>query len=67
MADQPQPEYAAPRPPRDIPHLLLPKKRKISHWNDRHEIRVNNWIEPFGHPHVPGRTIPPTPRRLARL
>ena len=39
--------YTAPRPPRDIPHLLLPEKRRISHWNDRNEIRVSNWIEPW--------------------
>jgi formiminoglutamase len=39
--------YEAPRPPRDIPHLLLPEKRRISHWNDRNELRVNNWIEPW--------------------
>ena len=39
--------YARPRPPRDIPHLLIPEKRRISHWNDRHELRVNNWIEPW--------------------
>lgn len=37
--------YVRPRPPRDIPHLLPPEKRKISHWNDRNELRVNNWIE----------------------
>ena len=41
------PAYVRPRPPRDIPHLLVPEKRKISHWNDRHELRVNNWIEPW--------------------
>jgi len=45
MADAPEPMFTPPRPPRDIPHLLLPEKRKISHWNDRNEIRVNNWIE----------------------
>jgi formiminoglutamase len=39
--------YVEPRPPRGIPHLLLPEKRKISHWNDRNELRVNNWIEPW--------------------
>src|SRR6185503_10161102 len=39
--------FVQPRPPRDIPHLLVPEKRKISHWNDRHELRVNNWIEPW--------------------
>ena len=39
--------YERPRVPRDIPHLLVPEKRKISHWNDRHELRVNNWIEPW--------------------
>jgi formiminoglutamase len=39
--------YQRPRPPRDIPHLLLPEKRKISHWNDRNELRVNNWLEPW--------------------
>ena len=39
--------YERPGPPRDIPHLLVPEKRKISHWNDRHELRVNNWIEPW--------------------
>jgi formiminoglutamase len=39
--------YLRPRPPRHIPHLLLPEKRKISHWNDRNELRVNNWIEPW--------------------
>ena len=39
--------YVRPRPPRDIPHLLLPEKQKISHWNDRNELRVNNWIEPW--------------------
>jgi formiminoglutamase len=37
--------WTHPRPPRDIPHLLLPEKRKLSFWNDRNEIRVNNWIE----------------------
>jgi formiminoglutamase len=46
--DRPQAEaYVQPRPPRGIPHLLVPEKRKISHWNDRHELRVNNWIEPW--------------------
>jgi formiminoglutamase len=39
--------YQRPRLPRDIPHLLPPEKQKISHWNDRHELRVNNWIEPW--------------------
>jgi formiminoglutamase len=39
--------YQRPRPPRDIPHLLPPEKQKISHGNDRHELRVNNWIEPW--------------------
>jgi len=39
--------YEPPRPPRDIPHLLVPEKRKILHWNDPHELRVNNWIEPW--------------------
>ena len=39
--------YVRPRPPREIPHLLVPEKRKISHWNDRNELRVNNWIEPW--------------------
>ena len=39
--------YVRPRPPRDIPHLLVPEKRKLSHWNDRNELRVNNWIEPW--------------------
>jgi formiminoglutamase len=39
--------YLRPRPARDIPHLLVPEKRKISHWNDRNEMRVNNWIEPW--------------------
>ena len=29
--------YKPPRPPRSIPHLLVPEKRKISHWNDRNE------------------------------
>ncbi len=42
MADQSELVYIAPRPPRDIPHLWLPEKRKISHWKIRHEIRVNN-------------------------
>ncbi|MDP9251028.1 MAG: hypothetical protein M3O78_06640 [Chloroflexota bacterium] len=40
-------EYRRPRPARDIPHLLVPEKRRISHWNDRNELRVNNWIEPW--------------------
>jgi formiminoglutamase len=39
--------FQRPLPPRGIPHLLLPEKRKISHWNDRFELRVNNWIEPW--------------------
>lgn len=39
--------YLRPRPARDIPHLLVPEKRRISHWNDRNELRVNNWIEPW--------------------
>jgi formiminoglutamase len=39
--------YEPPQPPRDIPHLLVPEKRKILHWNDPHELRVNNWIEPW--------------------
>jgi formiminoglutamase len=39
--------YVRPRPPRAIPHLLVPEKQRISHWNDRHELRVNNWIEPW--------------------
>jgi formiminoglutamase len=42
-----QPAYSPPRPGRDIPHLLVPEKKKISHWNDRNELRVNNWIEPW--------------------
>lgn len=42
-----EPLYTAPKPPRDIPHLLVPEKRRISHWNDRNEIRVSNWIEPW--------------------
>jgi formiminoglutamase len=42
-----QPAYTPPRPGRDIPHLLVPEKKKISHWNDRNELRVNNWIEPW--------------------
>jgi len=41
------PTYVRPKPPRAIPHLLVPEKRKISHWNDRNELRVNNWIEPW--------------------
>lgn len=41
------PAYERPRPPRDIPHLLVPEKRRISHWNDRNELRVQNWIEPW--------------------
>lgn len=41
------PGFVRPRPPRDIPHLLVPEKRKISHWNDRYELRVNNWMEPW--------------------
>ena len=46
--DHPEaPAYVRPRPARDIPHLLVPEKRKISHWNDRNEMRVNNWIEPW--------------------
>jgi formiminoglutamase len=40
-------DFRRPRPARDIPHLLVPEKTKILHWNDRHEIRVNNWIEPW--------------------
>jgi formiminoglutamase len=48
MTDHPaSPSYARPRPGRDIPHLLVPEKKKISHWNDRNELRVNNWIEPW--------------------
>ena len=39
--------YERPKPPRDIPHLLVPESRKILHWNDPHELRVNNWIEPW--------------------
>ena len=35
----PQASRTPARPPRDIPHLLLPEKRKISHWNDRNELR----------------------------
>ena len=34
-------------PPRDIPHLMVPELRKRLHWNDPHEWRVNNWIEPW--------------------
>jgi formiminoglutamase len=48
MTDHPaSPSYARPRPGREIPHLLVPEKKKISHWNDRNELRVNNWIEPW--------------------
>jgi hypothetical protein len=48
MTEHPsQPPYQRPRPVRDIPHLLVPEKTKISHWNDAHELRVNNWIEPW--------------------
>ncbi|MGH2428063.1 MAG: agmatinase family protein [Candidatus Limnocylindria bacterium] len=39
--------YEPPRNPRGIPHLLVPEKRKRLHWNDPHELRVNNWIEPW--------------------
>jgi hypothetical protein len=42
MADQSELVYIAPRPPRDIPHLSLPEKPKISLWKVCHEIRVNN-------------------------
>jgi formiminoglutamase len=42
-----EPLYTPPKPARDIPHLLVPEKRRISHWNDRNEIRVANWIEPW--------------------
>lgn len=45
MPESTEPMWTHPRPPRDIPHLLLPEKRKLSFWNDRNEIRVNNWIE----------------------
>ena len=48
MSDRrPPPPFQRPRPVRDIPHLLLPEKQRISHWNDRNEYRVNNWIEPW--------------------
>lgn len=39
--------YDPPLNPRGIPHLLLSEKRKRLHWNDAHELRVNNWIEPW--------------------
>jgi formiminoglutamase len=39
--------YRPPPTPRGIPHLLIPEKRKVSHWNDRNELRVNNWLEPW--------------------
>lgn len=39
--------YDPPLNPRGIPHLLVPEKRKRLHWNDPHELRVNNWIEPW--------------------
>jgi formiminoglutamase len=39
--------YEEPQNPRQIPHLLVPEKRKRLHWNDPHELRVNNWIEPW--------------------
>src|SRR5689334_10549356 len=39
--------YEQPKPPRDIPHLMVPELRKRLHWNDPHEWRVNNWIEPW--------------------
>ncbi len=39
--------YEQPKAPRDIPHLLVPELRKRLHWNDPHEWRVNNWIEPW--------------------
>jgi formiminoglutamase len=39
--------FQRPLPPRGIPHLLLPERGKSSHWNDRFEMRVNNWIEPW--------------------
>lgn len=39
--------YEEPGNPRQIPHLLIPEKRKRLHWNDPHEFRVNNWIEPW--------------------
>ncbi len=43
----PAPPYRPPASPRGIPHLLVPEKRKVSHWNDRNELRVNNWLEPW--------------------
>lgn len=45
--------YQEPQNPRAIPHLRIPEKRKILHWNDPHELRVNTWIEPWGHDHSP--------------
>lgn len=48
MTTRPAPApYQPPASPRGIPHLLVPEKRKISHWNDRNELRVNNWLEPW--------------------
>lgn len=39
--------YEAPAPPRDIPYLLVPEATRRSHWNDRHEVRVANWLQPW--------------------
>jgi formiminoglutamase len=48
MKTRPAPaRYHPPASPRGIPHLLVPEKRKVSHWNDRNELRVNNWLEPW--------------------
>lgn len=33
--------------PRDIPFLLEPEVRTTSHWNDPHELRMGNWIQPW--------------------
>lgn len=42
-----EPVYQPPRLPRNIPHLQPPESRRRSNWNDRHEMRVSNWLEPW--------------------
>ena len=38
------PIWHPPPPPRGISNLLPPEVQRISHWNDPHELRVNNWL-----------------------
>lgn len=39
--------YEAPPSPRGIPHLVPPETVRRSHWNDRNEVRIANWLQPW--------------------